>query len=638
MCGICGLWRSTGGDSAELDAAVRAMSGTLSHRGPDGDGHWSDGPAGIALGHRRLAIIDLSPTGYQPMASADGNFVLTYNGELYNRDDIARELAMPLRGTSDTEVLVEAIARFGIDGALARANGMFAFAAFDRRGRRLHLARDRLGIKPLYWTLQNGVFAFASELKALRAVPGLTFELDPGVLASFLQHGYVLAPRTIYRDVDKLPPGHRLEFSAAGLVCWAWWDLAGIARDGQARPDRRSESEIVDELHDMLSDAVARQMVSDVPLGAFLSGGIDSSTVVALMQKASSRPVKTFSIGFREQAYNEADAAREVARHLGTEHTELILSASQAQALIPDLPAMYDEPFADASQLPTILVSRLARQHVTVVLSGDGGDEVFGGYVRHLAIERLWRVTRPFPASLRRFAAGGIRFLSADAWDALAAFVPARLRPAQLGEKIVKAAALIADDTPLSMYRRLMSLAGLSPALMPVRSEAPDAVTLFGKATRGLDTLGQLRLLDMLGYLPDDILAKVDRASMSVGLEARVPLLDHRVVEFAWRLPSQCLAQAGIGKRPLRALLDRYVPRRLVERPKIGFGVPLGPWLRGPLRPWVEELTSPAALAHGLFDRAAVRGCIDDVMAGRRNRQHALWALLQFQQWHAAYG
>jgi len=449
MCGISGLWRFAGASAEELAARSRAMTNAIAYRGPDGDGHWSDPAAGIALGHRRLAIIDLMPTGVQPMTSADGRLVITYNGELYNRAEMAAELDRPWRGTSDTEVLLEAIATFGIDGALERANGLFAFAAFDRGTRTLHLARDRLGIKPLYWTHGNGTFAFASELKALRALDDLVCTVDPGALASYLRYACVPAPGTIYREVAKLAPGHRLEASASGVTVRRYWDVADLARRGQEACDRRPEPDIIEELHELLADAVKRQMVSDVPLGAFLSGGIDSSTVVALMQRASARPVKTFSIGFRERAFNEADAAKAVARHLGTDHTELVLSAADAQAIIPQLPMIYDEPFADSSQLPTFLVSRLARRNVTVALSGDGGDEVFAGYVRYQGIARLAGVARRLPAAMRRIAANAIELISADTWDTLAASLPRRFKPAHVGDKIRKGAALLGDDDPL---------------------------------------------------------------------------------------------------------------------------------------------------------------------------------------------
>jgi asparagine synthase (glutamine-hydrolysing) len=638
MCGIAGIWRLAGAPTEALTAQSRAMTDAIAYRGPDGDGHWSDPAVGIALGHRRLAIIDLTPTGLQPMTSHDGRIILTYNGELYNRAEMAAELDRPWRGTSDTEVLLEAIAAFGIEGALKRTNGLFAFAAFDRGTRTLHLARDRLGIKPLYWTRQGGTFAFASELKALRAVDGLRFALDSGALASYLRYACVPAPGTIFRDVAKLAPGHRLEASAAGVTVHRYWDVAAIARRGQQALDLRPEADLVEELDGLLADAVARQMVSDVPLGAFLSGGIDSSTVVALMQRAATRPVKTFSIGFREQAFDEAASAKSVAHHLGTDHTELMLSAADAQAIIPQLPSIYDEPFADSSQLPTFLVSRLAGAQVTVALSGDGGDEVFGGYVRYQGIARIAAVARRLPGPLRRGAARAIELVSADAWDMLARGLPRRLTPSHPGDKIRKGAAVFGESDPLDMYRRVVSLTPEPVRLLPGVAEPADVVARLGAETRGLDTVGKLRLLDMLTYLPDDILTKVDRASMAVSLEARVPLLDHRVVEFAWRLPTDRLIAAGEGKRPLRAVLARYVPKALVDRPKTGFGIPVGEWLKGPLRPWAEDLLSPGALSDGLFDRAAVRRWFDEFLAGRRDAQHGLWALLQFQAWRRAYG
>ncbi len=635
MCGIAGLWQLAG--SRDLAAQSRAMTKAIAARGPDGEGHWTDAAAGITLGHRRLAIIDLSPTGFQPMTSADGRIVITYNGELYNRAEMAAELDRPWRGTSDTEVLVEAIARYGIDGALARANGLFAFAAFDRTTRTLHLARDRLGIKPLYWTRQNGVFAFASELKALRAAGGLALTLDPGAVASYLRYLCVPAPRTIFREVEKLAPGHRLEVNAANVAVRRYWDVADVAWRGQQACDRRAEPDIVEELHALLADAVKRQMVSDVPLGAFLSGGIDSSAVVALMQRAASRPVKTFSIGFREQAFNEADHAKAVARHLGTDHTELVLSAADAQAIIPQLPAIYDEPFADSSQLPTYLVSRLARSQVTVALSGDGGDEVFGGYVRYQGIARLAGAARCLPRPLRRLAARSIELISADAWDMLARPLPQRFKPRHAGDKIRKGAALLGEDDALDMYRRVVSHTPRPGCFLPGVSEPADVIERLRGETAGLDTVSQLRLLDMMTYLPDDVLTKVDRASMAVGLEARVPLLDHRVVEFAWRLPSERLIANGQGKRPLRAVLARYVPDALVNRPKMGFSIPVGEWLRGPLRPWAEDLLSPRALADGVLDAVAVRRWFDEFLSGRRDSQHSLWAVLQFQAWRRAY-
>jgi asparagine synthase (glutamine-hydrolysing) len=637
MCGIAGIWRFGGHSEAELRATARAMADAIAHRGPDGHGYWMDEAAGLALSHRRLAIVDLSPTGYQPMMSADRRFVITYNGELYNRAELAAELGAQWRGTSDTEVLVEAIAQFGIEGALRRANGLFAFAAYDTITRKLHLARDRLGIKPLYYTRQNGVFAFASELRALRAAAGLAFTLDLGAMASYLRYACVPAPRAIYQEVEKLGPGCRLEVDGSGQAVKIYWELAGIARASQRAQDQRHEVEIYEELHALLADSVKRQMVSDVPIGAFLSGGIDSSLVVALMQRASNRPVRTFSIGFHEQAFNEAGAARAVAHHLGTDHTELVLTAADAQAIIPQLPGIYDEPFADSSQLPTFLVSKLARMEVTVALSGDGGDETFGGYVRYLGVDRLWRAARHVPSALRRAAAGSIGLLSADAWDLLTRPLPRRLKPTHFGDKILKGAVALGEEGPLEMYRRLVSQTAEPRRFLVQGDEPADVIARLGGETQGLDTVSSMRLLDMLTYLPDDILTKVDRASMAVGLEVRVPLIDHRVVEFVWRLPTDRLIAGRKGKRPLRAALDRYVPRALVERPKMGFGIPLGEWLRGPLRSWAEDLLSPAALSDGLFNAAAVRACFEDCLSGRGKETRALWAVLQFQAWRRAY-
>jgi asparagine synthase (glutamine-hydrolysing) len=634
MCGIAGLWRFSGAPEQELLTAARGMAAAISYRGPDSEGYWCDGDVGVSLGHRRLAIIDLTENGHQPMASADGRIVISYNGELYNTKEIAAELAMPFRGTSDTEVLVEAIARFGIDGALRRANGLFAFAAFDRARRTLHLARDRLGIKPLYWMRQPGLFGFASELKALRAMPGARFEIDPAAVGAYLRHMCVPAPMAIYRDVKKLLPGQRLEVTREGVSEHLYWDLVAVAKTGQADLDRRSDADLEDELDTLLGDSVKRQMISDVPLGAFLSGGIDSSTVVALMRAKSNGSIKTFTIGFRERAFNEADFARAVAQHLGTDHTDLVLSADDALALIPQLPTMFDEPFADSSQLPTHLVSRLARRHVTVALSGDGGDEAFGGYVRYQGIDRLWRAMRHVPGCGRRLGAQAVDLLGPAVWDSLATILPRQLRPTHFGDKMLKGAALLTADTPLEMYRRLISQWPNPNDLLQRGEEGSGWIDRLAEASSGLETTARLRLIDMMSYLPDDVLTKVDRASMAVSLEVRVPLLDHRVVELAWRQPTERLIAGRQGKRPLRAVLSRYLPKALIDRPKMGFGVPIGEWLRGPLRNWAEELLSPTALAaDGLLDPTPIRKRFSEHVSGRRNWQHALWTVLQLQAW-----
>jgi len=642
MCGIAGIltWRER--PTERLGTEIRAMSDAIAYRGPDAQTQWLDPAAGLAFGHLRLAVVDLSPAGAQPMLSASERFVICYNGEIYNAAEVARDLpGISFRGHSDTEVLLEACAAWGVETAIQRFIGMFAFALWDRRDRRLWLVRDRLGIKPLYWTHQNTaegpVLLFGSELKALTAFAGWTPTLDRTALAGYLRHGYVPAPRSIYAGVQKLAPGHILQIDADGretLTCF--WDLRRIAREGVRHRDSRSEAEQADALHDLLADAVKRRMVADVPLGAFLSGGIDSSTVVALMQAQSTQPVRTFSIGFREDEFNEAGHARAVARHLGTQHTELIVEPDHARAVIPKLAEMYDEPFADSSQIPTHLVSALARRDVTVSLSGDGGDEIFAGYVRYQAIDRLWRGTGMLPAGLRRCGAGLLELLSPDAWDALLAPLPARYKPAFVGDKIHKAAGILGQADPDAMYSRLVSLWPQAEAM--VAGAPPPAGADASLAADLPETVARLRYRDMTTYLPDDILTKVDRASMAVALEARVPLLDHRVVEYAWTLPPDRLLRDGQGKRLLRNVLYRYVPRAMVERPKTGFGMPVGDWLRGPLRDWAEDLLSETRLqADGLIDPGPVRQRLAEHLSGRRNWQHALWTVLMFQAWRARW-
>ncbi|HEY9080173.1 asparagine synthase (glutamine-hydrolyzing) [Magnetovibrio sp.] len=638
MCGISGLLTQT---AVDLEGLAVAMSDSMDHRGPDDQGVWSDRDAGIALSHRRLSIIDCSPAGHQPMASASGRFVISYNGEIYNFADIAKDLhaaGHSVKGGSDTAVLLEACAAWGVEATLERCIGMFAFALWDRDTRTLTLARDRLGIKPLYWAHVDGTYLFASELKALRATKLVDERIDRDALAGYLRHAYVPAPQTIFKDVFKLPPGHTLTVRADDEAeLRPYWDLRAIARHGFNTPFSGTYDEALTELERHLSDAVAKRMVADVPLGAFLSGGVDSSTVVALMQAASSRPVKSFSIGFHDKTFDESAHAKAVADHLGTDHTELFVTPQDALDAVVELPRWYDEPFADSSQIPTLLLSRLTRQHVTVALSGDGGDEVFAGYNRHFWASRIWNNAERIPGFARTMAAGLITAVPPSAWDSLAKAVPVSGIPPQLGDKLHKVANILGADDIDGVYRRLVSQwQDPSSALLNAHERQGvlwDETTAHDRP----DAIGRMQMLDMLTYLPDDILTKVDRASMAASLEARVPLLDHRVVEFAWTLPRDFMVRDGRGKAILRDVLYRHVPRELIERPKMGFGVPLADWLRGDLREWAEDLLSAERLnADGYFNVAVVRNLWADHLSGKRNAQHALWAVLMFQAWRVS--
>jgi asparagine synthase (glutamine-hydrolysing) len=615
------------------------MNDAIRYRGPDAGEVWAADGVPLALGHRRLSIVDLSEAGAQPMVSSCGRFVISYNGEIYNADELRPELeskGRQFRGHSDTEVIVEGAAVWGVEATVKRLIGMFAMALWDRRDRVLYLIRDRLGIKPLYWVDLNGLIFFGSELKALRTVRDWRPEVDRNALTGYLRFGYISGPQTIYGDARRLPPGTILTVPSHAPPSLAeYWSLAEIARQGQEHRLSESEDEAVEALDALLRDAVGRRMIADVPLGAFLSGGIDSSTVVALMRARSNGPIRTFSIGFNETGYDEAKNAAAVARHLGTEHTELYLSPRDALQVIPHLPEMFDEPFADSSQVPTHLVSKMTRQHVTVALSGDGGDELFGGYTRYFRGERLWRAIDATPQPLRSLAARSVRMLSPMAWSTVGKAIPEPRRPVQFGEKMHKLAGVLAGDPEASaFYRQVISL-WVNPESLVAGGVEPASVHDDESVRRLVpDFAERMQYLDTLTYLPDDILTKVDRASMAVALEARVPLLDHRVVAFSWSLPPALKAGDGTGKRLLRRVLDRYVPRQLVERPKMGFVMPIGGWLRHELRDWAENLLDERRLADdGLLNPGRIRQKWREHIEGRGNWHAQLWAVLMFQSW-----
>ncbi len=645
MCGFSGYLNGHVDGSDDGRQILGEMCNAIVYRGPDAEGYWVDPKEGVGLGHRRLAIMDLSDAGRQPMMSPTGRYVIAFNGEIYNHFVLRLELEKAgavgevlrsWRGHSDTETLLAGFDAWGIESTLHRATGMFAFAVWDKHTRTLTLVRDRLGEKPLYYGWQGqgaqAAFLFGSELSALRRHPAFVADISRDALAMYMCHNCIGGVHSIYSGIYKLAPGHMLSVSLAAPepVTRAWWSGAAVARQGVAQPFAGSPDEGVDALEALLRDAVGQQMMADVPLGAFLSGGIDSSTVVALMQSQSNRPVRTFSIGFHEAGYNEAEHAKAVAQHLCTDHTELYVTAQQALDVIPKLPSLYSEPFADSSQIPTFLISQLARQHVTVSLSGDAGDELFCGYNRYQMTAGLWSKLSRTPRPLRQMAAGMITAVPPSVWDKLGAVLPM----SRVGDKLHKGAAVLGSRSVADLYRGMVSH-WAEPANVVLGATEPASV-LTGAAPnlQGLNDVERMMALDMLSYLPDDILAKVDRAAMGVSLETRVPFLDHRVVEFAWSLPLNYKLRNGVTKWPLRQVLYRHVPRELIERPKMGFGVPIGQWLRGPLRDWAETLLSESRLRQeGFFDPAPIRRKWLEHLSGVRNWQHHLWDVLMFQAW-----
>lgn len=637
MCGITGYWSLNLLDEGVADRMARAIS----TRGPDDAGIWTEESSGIVLAHRRLSILDLSAAGHQPMVSPCESLVLSYNGEIYNHLELREELqanggAFDWRGHSDTETLLAVLRHWGVQGGLERLNGMFAFALWDRREKRLFLARDRMGEKPLYYGKSGGNFLFGSELKALRAHPAWEGEINRNALTLFLRHNYIPAPWSIYRGIQKLPPAHFVVIGGEGKevaepVCY--WDLGKIAEEG-SDGFAGDPQEMIEELNVLLRDAVSRRMMADVPLGAFLSGGFDSSLVTALMQAQSSRPVQTFSIGFKESAYNEAHHAKAVAEHLGTDHTELYVTPDDARAVIPRLPEIYDEPFSDSSQIPTFLVSQLARQQVTVSLSGDGGDELFYGYRRYLTGENIWRKCGWIPSFIRKSASCALRNTPRKLFSKGMRISPGRLVLNHVTDRLFRIGEVLGHGTRQSFYRHLVS-----------HNKVPDRVVLGGTEPQTilsdesvLPELPGLReemmYLDQMSYLPGDILTKVDRASMAVSLEARVPLLDHRVIEFAWKVPTALKYREGQTKWLLRQVLEQYVPRKLTERPKMGFGIPIGHWLRGSLRDWGESLLDENRLRQeGFFDPRPVRRMWEEHQGFKKNWHYYLWDILMFQIW-----
>ncbi|BAZ27951.1 asparagine synthase (glutamine-hydrolysing) [Cylindrospermum sp. NIES-4074] len=640
MCGITGFidaYRQT--STEKMEFVVQKMANTLEHRGPDDRGIWVDAENGIALGHRRLAIIDISPEGHQPMVSANARYVIVFNGEIYNFLELRVELerlGYNFRGYSDTEVMLASFSQWGLNRAIQRFNGMFAFALWDCQERVLHLGRDRLGEKPLYYGWMGNTFLFGSELKALKVHPAFKGEINRDALALYLRFNYIPAPHTIYQGIYKLPPATILTCNGTDPV--PYWSAKEVAQLGVAQPFTGSETDAIAKLEDLLADAVALRMIADVPLGAFLSGGIDSSTIVALMQAQSSQAVKTFTIGFDEDAYNEAKYAKAIAQHLGTDHTEIYVTPTEALAVIPQLSTLYDEPFSDASQIPTFLVSQMARQHVTVSLSGDGGDELFGGYNRYFWGRSIWQKTGWIPAMFREPAAKALTSLSPKTWDRIFAhshsLLPQRLRQLTPGDNIHKLAEVFAVSNPEAMYTGLVSHWKQPAAVLVSGAEPETTISDRQNWAKLPDFTQQMMYLDTVTYLPDDILVKVDRAGMGVSLEGRIPFLDHRVVEFAWRIPLSMKIRHGQGKWLLRQILYKHVPKTLLERPKSGFGIPIDSWLRHPLRDWAETLLDAERLhREGFFNPQPIRQKWKEHLCGDRNWQYYLWDILMFQAW-----
>jgi asparagine synthase (glutamine-hydrolysing) len=641
MCGIAGFIGFR--DNNHHDRIAKCMGAAIHHRGPDSSGVWIEDKDQVALVHQRLSILDLSDAGHQPMISKQGRFVVVFNGEIYNHLEIRKRLNnFDWIGTSDTETLLSAVEEWGLEKALQQFEGMFAFALWDKKKKTLTIARDRVGEKPLYYGVHNQIFLFGSELKALMKHPEFIGDIDRNSISLQMQYSYIPAPYSIYKGIKKLMPGSYIEISVSHGSCEIgvvkeYWKLADDIKKGLELERIDNEIVAIQSLDKVLSASIKDQMISDVPIGAFLSGGIDSSVVVSMMQKESMKPVKTFSIGFHEKEYNEAHYANDVAQHLGTDHTELYVTPEQAMEVIPKIPEIYDEPFSDSSQIPTYLVSELTKRHVTVSLSGDAGDELFGGYNRYLLANSTWNKINKIPNLVRKFSSKSILSIPPERlnqmFNAAKLLLPKKWDALNLGDKLHKGAAILNCNSQEELYQKLISHWDPSLLVIDISKQDVLCMDLPGDYPE-ISHVEKMMALDTLTYLPDDILVKVDRAAMAVSLETRVPFLNPKVIEFAWRLPISMKIKNGETKWVLKQVLNDYVPKELTDRPKMGFGVPIDRWLRGPLKSWAESLLDESKLKQeGYFHSSLVRRIWLEHLSGKRNWQYHLWDVLMFQLW-----